>query len=404
MHLKRFRAATMDEALRQVREELGPEAVILHTKSIPRDGLTPFGKYQTVEVVAALDDDPPGQGPRAKGQGRGARYAPPSIPPTHPEGTRGEGQGGGAKGVGPMPTGGALEPATLHREIAQLKAMVSGLLGRGHLPPDLPDALGQIYWSLLAQEVDEGVARRWIVCVRDKLRAQASAATTSSSASLAEVLAQEIMRAWTPRMGNGQRRVVALVGPTGVGKTTTIAKLAAGCHFREGKKVSLITTDTYRIAGAQQLKNYADLIGLPYCVAPLPDDLSRALAAERDADVVFVDTVGRSARRQDQLEELAAYVRGYDGCEVHLVLSATTKRADLLQAIEGYRPLSFSSIIATKIDETSTVGPVLEAALVAATPISYLTTGQEVPDDIEEANPLRLAWRLVGAPEGGREG
>jgi flagellar biosynthesis protein FlhF len=197
---------------------------------------------------------------------------------------------------------------------------------------------------------------------------------------------------------------VALVGPTGVGKTTTIAKLAAGCRFREGKRVALITTDTYRIAGAQQLKSYAELIGLPYCVAPLPADLKRALANDRDADVIFIDTVGRSARRPDQLEELASYARGDHGCEVRLVLSATTKRADLLQAVESYRPLGFSSIIATKIDETATVGPVCEAALAAAVPISYLTTGQEVPDDIEEAQPLRLAWRLIGESEGRKGG
>jgi flagellar biosynthesis protein FlhF len=204
-------------------------------------------------------------------------------------------------------------------------------------------------------------------------------------------------------VGDG-RRVVALVGPTGVGKTTTIAKLAAGYRFREGKRVALITTDTYRIAGAQQLKSYAELIGLPCCVAPLPADLKRALTNDRDADVIFIDTVGRSARRQDQLEELAAYARGDDGCEVCLVLSATTKRADLLQAVEAYRSLGLSSIIATKIDETATVGPVCEAALAAAVPISYLTTGQEVPDDIEEAQPLRLARRLVGEPESRREG
>ncbi|NJD68891.1 MAG: hypothetical protein FIA90_09640 [candidate division NC10 bacterium] len=193
-------------------------------------------------------------------------------------------------------------------------------------------------------------------------------------------------------------------GADGVGKTTTIAKLAAACHFREGKRVALITTDTYRIAGAQQLKSYAELIGLPFCVAPLPADLRRALTNDRDADVIFIDTVGRSARRQDQLEELATYARRDDGYEVHLVLSATTKRADLLQAVEGYRPLHFSSIIATKIDETATVGPMCEAALAAAVPISYFTTGQEVPDDIEEAQPLRLARRLVGESERREEG
>ncbi|MCZ7626220.1 MAG: AAA family ATPase [Candidatus Methylomirabilis sp.] len=256
---------------------------------------------------------------------------------------------------------------------------------------------------MLVQEVEEGVARRWVASVRDGLREAASSDAAPVSSVLAEVLAREVVRTPISYAGSG-RRVVALVGPTGVGKTTTIAKLAAACHFREGKRVALITTDTYRIAGAQQLKSYAELIGLPFCVAPLPADLRRALTNDRDADVIFIDTVGRSARRQDQLEELATYARRDDGYEVHLVLSATTKRADLLQAVEGYRPLHFSSIIATKIDETATVGPMCEAALAAAVPISYFTTGQEVPDDIEEAQPLRLARRLVGESERREEG
>lgn len=388
MHLKRFLAATMDEALRQVGEELGPEAVILHTKSIPRDGLKPFGKRQAVEVIAAIDDDPP-KAPGSRFRVPDPRPAPSPKPPMF-----------GA----PNPISDTrIDLAALQRDLEQVKGMMSGLLRRGHLPPNLPDALGRMYWSLLAQEVDEGIASRWVVSMRDRLREEAPSTSPSLPASLAEILAQEVIGTRMPRVGNG-RRVIALVGPTGVGKTTTIAKLAAECHFREGKKVSLISTDTYRIAGAQQLKSYADLMRLPYCVAPFPADLRQALASERDADVIFIDTVGRSARRPDQLEELTAYVRGCDDCEVYLLLSATTKRADLLQVIEGYRPFSYTSIIATKIDETAAMGPVLEAALAAATPISYFTTGQEVPDDIEEAHPLRLARRLVPVPEGRREG
>lgn len=387
MHLKRFRAATMDEALRRIGEELGPDAVILHTKSIPLVGASPFGQRHGVEVTAALDGDPPGvQGSGFRVQGVNSNPHPPTPNP---------------------PTTAVSAPAVsefgvLQRELERVGAMVSGLYGRGALPFTVSDALCRVYWSLLAQEVEDGVARRWVVSVQDRLRDAASPDSTPLSALLAEVLARELGE--TPVSGAGRsRRVIALVGPTGVGKTTTIAKLAAGYRFREGKRVALITTDTYRIAGAQQLKNYAELIGLPYCVAPLPKDLTRALANDRDADIIFVDTVGRSARRPEQLEELATYARSNDGCEVQLVLSATTKRADLLQAVEGYRPLGFSSIIATKIDETATVGPVCEAALAAAVPISYFTTGQEVPDDIEEARPLRLARRLLGSESGGEE-
>ncbi|PWB43969.1 MAG: flagellar biosynthesis protein FlhF [Candidatus Methylomirabilota bacterium] len=390
MHLKRFRAATMDEALRQIGEELGPEAVILHTKSIPlADGLS-FTRRQGVEVMAALDGDPP-KVSSVKCQVSSIDSTLNTQHSTLNTPT--------AEATAPTPP----ELEILRRELEQVKGMISGLYGRGPLPPDLSPALGRIYWSLLVQEVEEGVARRWVASVRDGLREAASSDAAPVSSVLAEVLAREVVRTPISYAGSG-RRVVALVGPTGVGKTTTIAKLAAACHFREGKRVALITTDTYRIAGAQQLKSYAELIGLPFCVAPLPADLRRALTNDRDADVIFIDTVGRSARRQDQLEELATYARRDDGYEVHLVLSATTKRADLLQAVEGYRPLHFSSIIATKIDETATVGPMCEAALAAAVPISYFTTGQEVPDDIEEAQPLRLARRLVGESERREEG
>lgn len=400
MHLKRFRAATMDEALRQIGEELGPEAVILHTKSIPLVGGLPFTRRQGVEVMAALDGDPPG-----------ASRVTCDVSSGHPTPNTQHSTPGGQDTTQSTPntlTPEAPAPATaelgvLRRELEQVKGMISGLYGRGPLPSDLSPALGRIYWSLLAQEVEEGVARRWVASVRNRLREAASSDAAPLSSVLAEVLAREVVRTPISYAGSG-RRVVALVGPTGVGKTTTIAKLAAACHFREGKRVALITTDTYRIAGAQQLKSYAELIGLPFCVAPLPADLRRALTNDRDADVIFIDTVGRSARRQDQLEELATYARRDDGYEVHLVLSATTKRADLLQTVEGYRPLHFSSIIATKIDETATVGPMCEAALAATVPISYFTTGQEVPDDIEEAQPLRLARRLVGESERREEG
>jgi len=372
MHLKRFHAATMDEALRLVRQELGPEAVILHTKTVSRGAASALARRQAVEVVAALDDDP------ARPPGAAGR---PGTPP--------------ARSVPTEPCSPTLEPAALRQDLDQVKGMLSGLLGLARVPADLPGELGRMYWSLLAQEVDEGVARRWVVSLREELRGRPPAEPASLSTELAGILAKEMPGTGVPQSPGG-RRLVALVGPTGVGKTTTIAKLAARCRFQEKRKVALVTTDTYRIAGAQQLETYAALIGLPFRVAPFPADLRRALDAHGEADVIFIDTVGRSPRRRDQMEELKGYVSGHDGCEVQLVLSATTKRADLLEAVEGYRPLAFSSIIATKLDETATVGPLIEASLAAAVPIAYLTTGQEVPDDIEEAHPLRLAGRLAG--------
>jgi flagellar biosynthesis protein FlhF len=188
----------------------------------------------------------------------------------------------------------------------------------------------------------------------------------------------------------GQQVVAAFVGPTGVGKTTTIAKLAAQHALGEKKKVALLTIDTYRIAAVEQLRIFAKLIGIPLEVVMSASELERSLALHREKDLLLIDTAGRSQRDTAQMAELASCFAHGKRATVHLVLSATASQQNLADIVERFRPLALESLIFTKLDESNTFGGILNTALQVHVPLSYLTTGQRVPEDIEVATPERV--------------
>jgi flagellar biosynthesis protein FlhF len=191
-------------------------------------------------------------------------------------------------------------------------------------------------------------------------------------------------------------RVLALVGPTGVGKTTTVAKLAAMFALFSNKSVGLITVDTYRIAAVEQLKTYAEIINIPVEVAFTPSEVALALSRLQDKDVVIVDTAGRSQKNGLQMGELKQFLGVAAPTETHLVLSVTTKYRDLLDCLERFREVSYDHLIFTKLDETNCYGSIFNSAIEAKCPVTYLTCGQNVPDDIEEASRERLTELLLG--------
>lgn len=188
-----------------------------------------------------------------------------------------------------------------------------------------------------------------------------------------------------------QQRVVALVGPTGVGKTTTVAKLAAEYHLQQSQRVSLITVDTFRIAAAEQLSAFAEIMGLDVAVVGNVTEFQQALRAAAGSNLVLVDTAGRSPRDDQQLEALAACVAAAPAIEVHLVLSCTTREANLHSTLRRFTRLGYSRLLFTKLDEAESFGTLLNLAVAAAKPVSYLTTGQRVPEDIEVATAERFA-------------
>jgi flagellar biosynthesis protein FlhF len=192
--------------------------------------------------------------------------------------------------------------------------------------------------------------------------------------------------------------VAVLVGPTGVGKTTTLAKLASHFAFTQGKKVALITTDTYRIAAAAQLGTYAEILELPLEVIYRPDEIAGAIGSHMDADVILVDSPGCGQQDRAKLDELRGFVdatvAAVPDATVLLTLSGPTKLRDLIHIRQGFGTLRLHGLVFTKLDETSAYGPLVSFAVRSGTPVYYVTTGQRVPNDIEPAARARLA-RLV---------
>jgi len=190
--------------------------------------------------------------------------------------------------------------------------------------------------------------------------------------------------------------VVALIGPTGVGKTTTIAKLAANLKLREKHRVGLITLDTYRIAAVDQLKKYADIIGAPLRVVNTTDDLREAIASMSDCEYVLIDTAGRSPKDTMKLNELRGFLDAAQPDEVHLVLSTTASPSCIQLAIDRFNDVRVDKIIFTKLDEAAHVGVVLNVIRKVNKSLSYITTGQDVPNDIEVGRGKKLAQLILG--------
>jgi flagellar biosynthesis protein FlhF len=216
---------------------------------------------------------------------------------------------------------------------------------------------------------------------------------------LREILAGMVVT--TPPIGKPEtgQRVITLVGPTGVGKTTTLAKLASGLvvNPKAHTRVGLITVDTYRLAAEDQLRKYAEILRLDLHVVYGPEEMGEALRRCHGADVVFIDTAGRSPRDETQMAELRSFLDRVPDCEKYLVLSSTMNERYIEEAVERFRPLSVHSLIVTKLDETRNFAAPFNIQNLTHMPVSYLTTGQNVPEDIEPVNPFRLADEILAS-------
>ncbi len=196
---------------------------------------------------------------------------------------------------------------------------------------------------------------------------------------------------------DGKPTVVVFLGPTGVGKTTTLAKIAADYSLNKKKGVALITADTYRIAAVDQLKTYADILGVPVTVVYSAEEVEGVIEKFSDKDLILIDTAGRSIKEKEQFEELSKLVEFSNADEVYLVLSSTTSASNCKEIMNNYSFLEKYKLIFTKLDETSIVGVILNAKYYTSNKLSYLTTGQSVPDDIEIVDTAKLTKNLLGS-------
>ena len=354
----------MNEALNLVRRKLGPDASILNTREIHTRKM--FGLVrgpQEIEVTASQGEKTSNRSPRNAYARSGTAHTSLLDPSTD---------------VSTQPTEGDFLDTS--NRSTQTNPSASCL-------------------SVLAELIEAGVSE----AEARKLVAQATQIGSTPESDDPALLKRRIEKLVASRISIdgplkvevGKRLTVALVGPTGVGKTTTIAKLAAHYRLREKRSVGLITVDTYRIAAVEQLRTYAQIIDLPMKVVSTPHEMREAEEEFRSIELLLIDTAGRSPHDEIKILELRTLLQAIDVDETHLVLSAATDARTLETTTESFASVGTSGLILTKLDEASELGPLYPVLRDAELPIRYLTNGQNVPNDIEAARAERLAQLLL---------
>ncbi len=254
-----------------------------------------------------------------------------------------------------------------------------------------------LYAELIDGEVEDTLAQEMVCRLKAECADEELQDVQLAKARLSQMVQNELHCSGPIRVTPGQRRTVALVGPTGVGKTTTIAKLAANFRLRDGIRMGLVTVDTYRIAAVEQLRTYAEIIDLPMKVVTSPLEMRRAMDELSGLDLVLIDTAGRSPRDEPKIQELQNFLLEAKVDEVHLVMSLVASARSLETTARQFAVAGTTSVILTKLDEAAGMGALLSAARKIEAPVSYLTTGQDVPDDIETAEAERMARLVLGS-------
>lgn len=388
----------MAEALARVKKDMGRDAVILSTRSVTRGAVLGMGGKPVVEITAAasLADVP------APVRGGTLATRQHSTPPEErPDGgsarsTEAPGRNATTARVGADPR--FVSPSNaVAEEIAALRGMVTELLShsRRGRPTEMVGELQDAFLRLTQNAVAEDLALSLVEAVRGSLSQGDLRDPALVRGKLAEALMGMTPTAGPIAVGDGSSpRLVALVGPTGVGKTTTIAKLAAHYSLRENRRVGLITLDNYRIAAVEQLRTYADIMSVPLDTANTPGQLADAVARMEGRDLILFDTAGRSQRDGSKIADLRALFESVRPHETHLVLSGTCGERVLHETIERFGVLGIDRVIFTKLDESLGFGVILSCLQKANARLSYITTGQSVPDDIEVAD-RRLVADMV---------
>ena len=427
MHVRVFEAKDMTTGLKMVKEALGPEALILSTRTVRSGRLGVLGKPM-LEITAAIDTRWPEAGDRLAGDRRtrpaategdeereprqDARGPRPPVQEPVARPPRRQPAHEAAHEADPPPAG-----RDLHGELAELRAMVRGLSSRLpaadpatllHRPYVEPEFTAAPTDPAVSYLVGFGLSRETAQVVARFTRDTIARAGSLSGADLNGIFQAAIARLFTtaellPAPAGRQQRI-SLIGPTGVGKTTTLAKIAARALSRHNLRVGLVTIDTYRVAAVEQLKVYAEIMRVPLEVVLTPEAFQRALERFADRDLVLVDTAGRSPRNQADLDELAAFLRPELGLENHLLLPATAREQELETIIRRFAILPAHRFVFSKIDECGQLGVLLNVHYNHDTPISCLTNGQRVPEDLLTPTPADIGGLILDERRGGRHG
>jgi len=428
VNLRTYRAASIADALSDIKRDLGPDAVILHTRSYKQGGFLGFRARRLVEITASSAVNVMPRHKRSEAPARSAAservrkaYAPPqererNETDDQPPLVEMSAAAASATDTAVINARATEQRAAIHGpviasdpiadELAAIRTMVGRAL-RSSSPATtggMPEALFTSYLRMIESDVARELADEIVGEVRAELTAGAGAEDENAvrEAILAR-LERFIPVVGAPEPGDlvsdGRPRTIALVGPTGVGKTTTIAKLAAIHKLREGRKVGLVTTDTYRIAAVEQLRTYANIIGIDLRVALTPREMRAACDAHADCDILLIDTAGRSQRDATKLDDLKLFLEAANPHETHLVLSGASSEAVILESAKRFEMVGPDRVIFTKLDEMVHFGVLINATRAIGARLSYVTTGQEVPDHIEPSCAGRLAKLILGCAD-----
>lgn len=384
MIIKKFQGSTEEEAILAARDEMGNNAVVMNIRTIKKKGLFSLFKKNIVEVTAALEEKEDIPAPKAM-----TKYVPNNdqiIPETTPE----------------------VDKEVFEDRLNNIQSMLEQQMRKDNTPEKQEISeeekehigfLKLVYQQLINNEVEEEYANQIIGEVEKSLKKEAPLDSVLSA-----VYQKIILKLGEPvdfSVEEGKKKICFFIGPTGVGKTTTIAKLASDMKLNKKAKIALLTSDTYRIAAVEQLRTYANILDIPLNVIYSAEDLKEGLEDFKEYDIIFVDTAGRSHKNLEQCEELFQLIDAVDEAsgfekEVCLVLSVTTKYRDLEKICSTYSKLGNYKIIFTKLDETSALGNILNVAILTEGKMTYTTYGQNVPDDINLIDVQSIAKQLLG--------
>lgn len=405
MAVKKYRAKNLFEAFAMIREDFGLNATILETREIPTRRFFGLVSGASCVEVTACDEEPAEEAEKVSETHTQTAVLEPPKPELSGLGGSGAVSFWDSIQTEP-PRASASDDSGLlfgngegfFHQIANLEKEE-----KGPVSTEFRDALFQIYSKLQTADMDEKSISELISRLReDELLYSAAGKRTSRSdfafleRKLQQLVAEEIRTAGPIRVTPGKRRTVALVGPTGVGKTTTIAKLAIDYHQKKNCQVGLITLDLSRMGAVEQLQTFADVIGIPMLCAATRRQMKDAIARMADFDLVLIDTAGQSRAGEMTLQEMHVLFEAAQVDEIMLVLASTARSRLLTKTVQSFAPIGVTSLVLTKLDEALGLGNLYPLLQATTLPISYLTNGQKVPDDFEPAERTRLAKYILG--------
>lgn len=403
MIIKKFQGKTEAEAVESAKKELGTNVVVMNVRNVKRKGILSFLKSQMIEVTVALEEEAERYSSVKKEEVKAQPLITPVIQKTNAGSITIPGEE-----IPRQEEEGRQDSSAIEEKLDSLHELLEQQLQKPEeqkqpdqqeeeKPSEIELFMKLLYNTMLDNEVSEQYANQII----DEIE-KISKPNMPFDYALANTYQKMILKFGNPegiKPAKKGPKVVFFVGPTGVGKTTTIAKIASKFSVEGGKKVALLTADTYRIAAAEQLRTYANILEVPFRVIYSIEEIEQALRDFKAYDFILVDTAGHSHQNEGQKEAMSGFIHSVDSVaekEVFLVLSATTKYRDLISIADTYSAITEYKLIFTKLDETTTLGNLLNIKLHTGAALSYVTCGQNVPDDIENFNPQKTVKQLLG--------